>query len=77
MGPARSLDELTARLDAVAAENFGAAIGQLVRAIDLWENGKEGGRHHWAEDGPPAWAIVARDLVVRHMEFLAEQGGPQ
>ena len=67
---AESIEELTAQLEAVAAESFGAAIGQLIRAVDEWE--KCGGH---AVPMPPKWALEARDRCIQHMEFLAEQQG--
>ncbi len=69
-GDPESVDELRHRLEAVAAENFGRVIGQLVRAIDVWEGVSKG---RVLELRPPAWALEARDQAVRHMEFLAEQ----
>lgn len=72
-GDPESVEELKERLEAVAAENFGRVIGQLVRAIDVWQ----GVSHLRAlELRPPGWALEAREAAVRHMEFLAEQQQP-
>lgn len=73
MNEPRSIEELTARLEAVAAESFGENIGQLIRAVDEWEKVAP-----TTALGPPAWALEARDAVIRHMEFLHDQqGGPR
>jgi hypothetical protein len=44
------------------AEEFGAAIGKLVRAIDYWETAD---KDHLGD--PPDWALRARDKVVKVM----------
>lgn len=54
------LEERLARARALQqSEELGRAIGSLVRAVDVWQNGAS---------EPPVWAIEARDVVVAIME---------
>lgn len=61
--------DLAARLEAKAqtqeSERFGAAIGSLVRAVDIWER-QGAGLEEFAP--PPSWVIEARDQVLAIME---------
>lgn len=59
------MDDLRVRLEAAAAQNFGAALGSVVRAIDIWEKDPAA--------RPEPWALEARDAVIAHIEFLAEE----
>jgi hypothetical protein len=64
-GPSR-VPDLEGRLararELQQSEEFGRAIGTLVRAVDVWENG---------EKTVPAWAIEARNAVLAIMEKRA------